>query len=42
MVSCGEAAVQETAELGTRGVSEPDLLHPRWIFRVLKGQSFLI
>lgn len=29
-VSCGEAAIQETAELGTRGdESEPDLLsHP--------------
>jgi len=42
-VSCGEAAIQETAELGTRGnESEPDLLHPPWIFRLLKGQSFLI
>ena len=41
-VSCGEAVVQEMAKLGTRGLSEPDLFHPPWIFRVLEGHCFLI
>ncbi|KAI5125282.1 Cation Channel Sperm-Associated Protein Subunit Gamma [Manis pentadactyla] len=30
------------AELGTRGASEPELLHPRWIFRFLSLYARLI
>nr|XP_036846741.1 uncharacterized protein LOC108407925 [Manis javanica] len=41
-VSCAEAAVQEMGELGTRGASEPELLHPHWIFRFLSLYARLI